>query len=280
MSEISSIPCAEVCKNLREVYPGPFSEEIREHLVKCSECFEYFQSLSSLSCEEARQKVEEAYPSPPPEEIKEHLVKCSECFEYLQSLQSLPKVSLLKMSFILYGLMIFFGLVWIYFQEKGLPRIYEPLLRGDSLLRNLLLGSGLALGVILFSRFSVRVFDWAQEMERTFKKILGNLKGYEIFFMALLSGFGEEIFFRGAMQHSWGIVLTSLIFGFLHMMPSSSPPEEKGINLRGFSWTIFAILMGFALGYSFEYTGSLVAPITTHFLINLVNLYFIAHSDD
>ncbi|RME85398.1 MAG: CPBP family intramembrane metalloprotease, partial [Planctomycetota bacterium] len=109
-----------------------------------------------------------------------------------------------------------------------------------------------------------------KKLERNFQKILGHLTLYQTFLLGLFSALGEELFFRGAMQYSLGLVATSIIFGFLHVMPS----QEKHWYQR-FSWTIFAIIMGFAFGYMMEVRGSLVGPISAHFWINFINLSFI-----
>ncbi|MFH1226575.1 MAG: VanZ family protein [Planctomycetota bacterium] len=108
-----------------------------------------------------------------------------------------------------------------------------------------------------------------KRLEEEFRRILGRLKFYEVVIIALASGVGEETIFRGAVQPHLGLALTSVLFGLMHF-PVSRPMIP---------WTIFAIVMGFILGGLYDYTGhNLIAPITAHFLINLVNLWLISKS--
>ena len=58
------------------------------------------------------------------------------------------------------------------------------------------------------------------------------------------------------------MVLASLIFGFVHFVP----------DRRFLPWTASALVMGFVLGGLLELTGSVIAPITAHVLVNFFNL--------
>ncbi len=149
-------------------------------------------------------------------------------------------------------------------------------LRGDSCLRSLLgvgpesnlaiafvLGLGSGLAFVLFGYFCAQSFDWAKKLEEEFKNLLGPLSIPSVIMIALVSSFAEEFFFRAAMQPVLGLTMTSLTFGLLHIGPG-----------RVFlPWTILATLMGFYLGWLFEWTGSLIAPITCHLVINAINLF-------
>jgi membrane protease YdiL (CAAX protease family) len=37
-------------------------------------------------------------------------------------------------------------------------------------------------------------------------------------------------------------------------------------------WSVYAVLMGFAFGWLYEWTGQLVAPIAAHVIVNGINL--------
>lgn len=85
----------------------------------------------------------------------------------------------------------------------------------------------------------------------------------------LIAATFEEVIFRGhllyllqdAMGPVLAVVLSSLIFGFLHVWKRADAPILWGVNT-----TLFGILAALlALG-----TGSLVAPIALHFVWNLV----------
>ena len=131
------------------------------------------------------------------------------------------------------------------------------------------LGLALAIGTVLLTRSWVRRFSWARELHLSFREILGGLGGVSILLIALASGIGEELFFRAGMQPSLGWVLSSLIFGGVHVGP----------DRRYLPWTVWAVVMGFMLGGIYQLTGSLLGPILAHVTINAVNLAFIARHD-
>jgi membrane protease YdiL (CAAX protease family) len=94
-------------------------------------------------------------------------------------------------------------------------------------------------------------------------------------FAVVVAPVAEEVFFRGfaypAFKQRWGmgwaLAVVSIIFALIHQhVPSIGP--------------LFALAVGLALAY--EWTGSLLAPITMHALFNLTNvamlMYVRAHS--
>ena len=125
-----------------------------------------------------------------------------------------------------------------------------------------LIGTTAGLLTTLISHLTVSRFTWARRLEDEFARILGPLTMFEVVLLALMSSVAEEAFFRGAMQPALGFVLTSLIFGLLHIGPSKTY----------LPWTAMALTMGFALGALYLWTGTLIAPILCHFLINTINL--------
>jgi membrane protease YdiL (CAAX protease family) len=80
--------------------------------------------------------------------------------------------------------------------------------------------------------------------------------------LAFASGMAEEMLFRGALQPAVGLFWASVIFGACHFLP------RKELAL----WSVYAVLMGFALGWLYQWTGQLLAPIVAHTVINAVNL--------
>ena len=85
----------------------------------------------------------------------------------------------------------------------------------------------------------------------------------------MLSGFAEELFFRGAVQGSWGFVWATLLFALMHTGP------DPAFRL----WTLFALLAGALFGGLMLWRGNLLAPVTAHFVVNAVNLRRIAVSE-
>ena len=92
--------------------------------------------------------------------------------------------------------------------------------------------------------------------------MLGGIGTPEVIALALLSGFAEELFFRGAVQAAWGWPVATLLFALLHVGP--------GAAFR--SWTLFAALAGLVFAGLMEWRGSLLAPVLAHALVNAVNL--------
>ncbi len=102
----------------------------------------------------------------------------------------------------------------------------------------------------------------ARELERQLGKLLGPLQPAEVVALALLSGFAEELFFRGAMQASWGFLITTALFALIHTGPG---PAYR-------LWTLFAAVAGLVLGGLMLWRECLLAPVVAHVLVNGVNL--------
>lgn len=127
---------------------------------------------------------------------------------------------------------------------------------------DLLWGAGAAAGLLGVWLGGSRVLPLARDLERTLAELLGGLAVSEAFALALISGFAEEVFFRGAVQGTWGIVPATIVFALLHGGPG-----------RPFLlWTLFAFVAGAAFGGLLLVRGNLLAPITAHVLVNAVNL--------
>lgn len=130
---------------------------------------------------------------------------------------------------------------------------------------SLALGLGLALLVVAATPALIKRTAWARALHAELKEIISPLSPAEITLLALASGLGEELFFRGALQPVLGLLLTSLIFGALHVGP-------KKVFL---AWTFWAFVMGLLFGLIFELTGVLWGPVLAHVGINQRNMTFI-----
>ena len=117
-------------------------------------------------------------------------------------------------------------------------------------------------GVLAVSWAMPRGTRWGARLARVLGEAVGPRQPRQCLWLALASGFGEEMLFRGALQPRVGWIAASLIFGLLHFIPR-----------RAFlPWAGFAVAAGLLFGWLYIWTGNLLAPILAHVLVNAVNL--------
>lgn len=118
---------------------------------------------------------------------------------------------------------------------------------------------GVAIGVWRLGRRRVAAMA---DLEARIRELLGGLGRDEALALALVSGFAEELFFRGAMQDAWGPYWATAVFAALHTGPG-----------RAFrTWTLFALAVGGALAALTVWRGNLLPAVVAHVLVNAVNL--------
>ncbi|HVR84448.1 MAG TPA: CPBP family intramembrane glutamic endopeptidase [Planctomycetota bacterium] len=149
--------------------------------------------------------------------------------------------------------------IWLYFQRPSLSRqLWMP----SAWMRDLGLGIAAGLAVVGICMLFSRLFAWTRRLEAEFGWILGAQKGWEIVWIALLSGCAEEYLFRGALQQKFGIWVAVVVFAVIHWP----------LNPNFLPWPFVAGVIGLGLGGLAATTGSLVAPAAAHVVINLINL--------
>ena len=124
------------------------------------------------------------------------------------------------------------------------------------------LGLAAAAAVIGLSHVVTTRTRWGETLGRELARAIGPLSGSQSAWLAALSGFAEEAFFRGALQPRIGWAAATLLFGLAHFVP----------RRELLPWTGFAIAVGALLGALFEATGNLVAPVVAHAVVNGINL--------
>jgi hypothetical protein len=132
----------------------------------------------------------------------------------------------------------------------------------------------LALGIVVAAATvrTTRVLGragWARALHADLRPIVHGLGDGEIVVMALASGVGEELFFRGCLTPLLGVFLSSSAFGLLHQVRGRAR----------WAWAGWATVMGVAFATIYELTGHLVGPIVAHVAINLVNLRYLRDHD-
>lgn len=110
---------------------------------------------------------------------------------------------------------------------------------------------------------------WMQQTRDFFAKMIGQLdpKVYHILFYSTCAAVGEEILFRGAIQHFIGIWWTSLVFIFLHGYLN---PYNWQITLYG----VFMVMISAGLGFLYELLG-IYAAMFAHFIYDVVMFLFL-----
>ncbi|OIW00368.1 hypothetical protein TanjilG_05718 [Lupinus angustifolius] len=106
--------------------------------------------------------------------------------------------------------------------------------------------------------------DFAESSEVANQQVLSSLQLLDYMVVALLPGISEELLFRGAILPLFGmnwksIGVTALTFGVLHLG-----------NGRKYSFAIWATFVGLAYGYATILSSSIVVPMASHALNNLV----------
>lgn len=126
--------------------------------------------------------------------------------------------------------------------------------------------SVVGLAVVAASRSFARRTEWGRALQAELRAVLGPLTSWQILLLSLLSGFGEEILFRGVLQPRLGLWIAALLFGALHF------PYRRLL----LPWSAFALAMGVVMGLLTERYGSLWPAILLHFMINYFNLHDLA----
>jgi membrane protease YdiL (CAAX protease family) len=165
-----------------------------------------------------------------------------------------------RLAWIFYMVLALLGALWLGLRQGriGLDLFVDL----DSWWLDAVIGlaaGGLLIAVWLLAR---QVLPGARDLEAELAELLGPLKTSEVVGLALLSGFAEELFFRGAVQGAWGWVPATLLFAVLHAGPGSSYRI----------WTGFAAVAGVVLAGLMIWRGNLLAPVITHVVVNGVNL--------
>jgi membrane protease YdiL (CAAX protease family) len=173
------------------------------------------------------------------------------------------RVPLMRLALVAYAFLTAVALAWNAW--SGRPWAYldrSAAARGVEWGRDVGLGLAAAAVVIALSQVITARTRWGASLADELARVLGPLTLFECAALAALSGFGEEVFFRGALQPRLGWLGASVVFGLAHLAPRRAL----------WPWTGFSLIAGGLLGALFAATGNLAAPIAAHAAINAVNL--------
>jgi uncharacterized protein len=130
---------------------------------------------------------------------------------------------------------------------------------------SLAMGVILAAATVLSSRVLVRRTQWARALHEALRPAVRDADGVMIACMAVASGVGEELLFRGLLVPLVGVALSSIGFGLLHQVRGPAR----------WVWAIWAGAMGALFALVFAVTGSLAGAVLAHVAINGANLRYI-----
>jgi len=176
----------------------------------------------------------------------------------------LAVTSFVRFGLYFYGGMIAVALIWRMglYHESILFSSASAESAGGHPLRDVAIGVAVGVAVVLASELATRLTGWGDALARELASAIGPVSVPDAILLAMASGLGEELFFRGALQPRVGLVVASLAFGAMHFVP----------RREMWPWTGFALVVGLLFGVMFEWTGSIVAPVVAHTVVNGINL--------
>ncbi|KAF6165406.1 hypothetical protein GIB67_018850 [Kingdonia uniflora] len=106
--------------------------------------------------------------------------------------------------------------------------------------------------------------DFAVSSETANKQVLSSLQPFDYMVVAFLPGISEELLFRGALLPLFGTnwrsaIVVAGIFGVLHLGSG-----------RRYPFAVWATFVGFIYGYATILSSSIIVPMASHALNNLV----------
>lgn len=157
-------------------------------------------------------------------------------------------------------------LAWpiFYFQDIGWSEVFYVSIP-DLYSIPTFLSAGIIFGMLMIWMTELRYFE---EALSKYTSVLSQFKisRVQVVFLSICAGFGEEVFFRGALQPIFGIIITAIFFVAIHGYYSY---RSFKVNVFAACLTIFIILLGWsAKNYSLWHA------IAGHFSYDLVLLAY------
>ena len=121
----------------------------------------------------------------------------------------------------------------------------------------------IVIGLLFFNaifyifRNQLKFMHYDRLIKSVYIPIFGKFNIWQCIFLSIISGFCEEALFRGVMSVAWGMIISSVVFGLLHL-------GDKKLIFSG----IWIAIIGFCFAYIYKITGNLAISIVAHFLNN------------
>jgi membrane protease YdiL (CAAX protease family) len=170
--------------------------------------------------------------------------------------------SILRVAFFFYGVVTLFAFGYA-ISAGHLGRLF-----GESAprLQHLLAAVGLGCIIVAACHLGVRAWKPFARASEAGARLLGALNGREVLVLALLSGFAEELLFRGALWPALGLAGTTVLFAIVHIIPTRAL----------WVYPLFAGVAGLLLGLLRDGTESVVPCMVAHAVVNGLNLAWLS----
>jgi len=180
--------------------------------------------------------------------------------------QPLASGLLYKLAWNFYLLLAVVAVVWLGLRAGSIP--LSLFVRWPEAIVDL--GLGVAAGLALVGLWTLgrKWLASARDFEDELRRLFGGLEPAEALGLALLSGFAEELFFRGAVQQAFGWVAATVLFAALHL------GSGKGFRLLA----LFAAIGGLVFSGLVIWRGSLLSAMVAHIVVNGINLRHLANT--
>jgi membrane protease YdiL (CAAX protease family) len=119
------------------------------------------------------------------------------------------------------------------------------------------------------SRVLVARTRWARRLHASLRGVWLGKSGLQLALVSGLAAVSEELFFRAALGPAIGFVASSALFGAAHLASRDS----------SLPWALWAFAMGLLFSGLYLLSGTLLAPIIAHWLINYENMQYICNYD-
>ena len=129
-----------------------------------------------------------------------------------------------------------------------------------------LLGASTAVPVVAVSWWMTERSVMLQRLGRSLAQMTGPLSLLSSVIVAAAAAFGEELLFRAVLQEQLGATVGVILFAAAHV------PLDRDLWL----WPILALCAGALFAGLYDWTGSVLAPATAHFVINAINLRWLS----
>ncbi|MDE1810862.1 MAG: CPBP family intramembrane metalloprotease [Candidatus Micrarchaeota archaeon] len=150
---------------------------------------------------------------------------------------------------------------YLLYRKKSLPEIIGQigLSRKGFTFRNLAIGVSMFLAILVMG-LAFGLFSQATgiPLPTNVALVLSGMPIYFLIFASLVAPFNEEILFRGFLVNRIGILLSALVFAFLHS------------GYASVSELVAALVFGLLAGYVFKRTNSIYPCILAHILVNVM----------